>query len=561
MRDRLFDVYVVDRGLNEDAKSVFVTLLDLTGARRGVLAFLLSTFIFLFNATACFAAPSIPFTVAFSEPVIVTGTPRLNLTVGVTSRTADYTGGSGTSSLTFAYQTQPGDLDLDGITLSNSLDFTNGSITDLSGNALASLIFTIPNTTGIKVDYPSLFLDCINNTYSFNGVSYGSLTGIAAALGGSFSRSTSATYFDSAGVMQSAAVDVPRFDYNPTTLAARGLLLEEARTNALRNGNVTGSIAGTPGTLPTNWGIGGGGLGALSQQVVGTGTEKGVPYVDFRIFGTASVSSFFLYFENATAIVAAQAQIWTSSFYAKLAAGTLANVSLQHIIYERNVSGTALVSGSTIMTLTGTLTRYVATRTLTNASTARLVSAIQFNTNVGQPIDVTVRFGGIQLERGAFVTSYIPTSGSAASRAADSLVISSTGWVGAGPETLFAQADAVLPQSAWAPLLAHNQNYSGNRYLLLSSTGNVTAGYSGVNVATVGAATSNTAFKAGGSFTASNTYAALNGVVASGAALSNGTDVTAGIGVAGSASLNGHLMVLKYYPLGVSSAQLQLLTQ
>lgn len=47
----------------------------------------------------------------------------------------------------------------------------------------------------------------------------------------SFSRSSTGTNFDAAGVMQTAASNVPRKGHDPATGAVRGLLVEEQRTN------------------------------------------------------------------------------------------------------------------------------------------------------------------------------------------------------------------------------------------------------------------------------------------------------------------------------------------
>jgi hypothetical protein len=46
-----------------------------------------------------------------------------------------------------------------------------------------------------------------------------------------FTRSTTATFVGSDGLIQSSAINAARFDYNPTTLAPLGLLIEEQRVN------------------------------------------------------------------------------------------------------------------------------------------------------------------------------------------------------------------------------------------------------------------------------------------------------------------------------------------
>jgi hypothetical protein len=50
-----------------------------------------------------------------------------------------------------------------------------------------------------------------------------------------FTRASTAWAHNSSGVLTSFATNAPRFAYNPTTLAARGLLIEEARTNLFGN--------------------------------------------------------------------------------------------------------------------------------------------------------------------------------------------------------------------------------------------------------------------------------------------------------------------------------------
>jgi hypothetical protein len=97
------------------------------------------------------AAANLDFTVATSEPVVVTGVPRLAIDVGGLTRYATYASGSGTSALTFSYAVQAGDFDANGITLASPLDLNGGAITDIAGNPASSLTFTLPDTSALKV--------------------------------------------------------------------------------------------------------------------------------------------------------------------------------------------------------------------------------------------------------------------------------------------------------------------------------------------------------------------------------------------------------------------------
>ena len=56
---------------------------------------------------------------------------------------------------------------------------------------------------------------------------------LAARIGPTptFTRASTATFVGSNGLIQTAAVNAARFDHDPVTLASRGLLIEEGRTN------------------------------------------------------------------------------------------------------------------------------------------------------------------------------------------------------------------------------------------------------------------------------------------------------------------------------------------
>jgi len=91
------------------------------------------------------------FVLRFSEPVVVTGRPRLPLAVGLVGQRAEYVSGSGTDRLVFRWTVPAGLSAPAGIRVARQITLPAGAaIADLAGNA-ALPAFTPPATTGIRI--------------------------------------------------------------------------------------------------------------------------------------------------------------------------------------------------------------------------------------------------------------------------------------------------------------------------------------------------------------------------------------------------------------------------
>ena len=101
------------------------------------------------------AGEQIDVEVAFDIAVNVTGTPRLALSLGGGTRQAEYSGGSGTKTLTFSYGVQFADRDSDGVgVVASALSLAGGTIQSALGtNAALNLgSHAIATASGHKVD-------------------------------------------------------------------------------------------------------------------------------------------------------------------------------------------------------------------------------------------------------------------------------------------------------------------------------------------------------------------------------------------------------------------------
>jgi hypothetical protein len=268
-------------------------------------------------------------------------------------------------------------------------------------------------SAGGGVFFSGTTLDMIFAANTYKGATPANLTATRASTG--YAEDTS-------GVWSS-------FGNNVARITDRGLLVEEARTNSIRNNSMQGAVAGTPGTMPTNWlSYFSSGTGVTST-IVGTGTENGIDYIDIRLSGTHSGSAqWSIAFESTTGIVAATAQVWAASAFIKVADGSLTGISSTLLGIDENTSGGSYVAGGTgAITLTNSFSRHSYVRTLTGGGTvARAMPFFRMSIAGSTAIDITLRIGWPQLELGAFATSPIRTTSGAVTRAADDVSLQTT---------------------------------------------------------------------------------------------------------------------------------------
>ncbi len=233
-------------------------------------------------------------------------------------------------------------------------------------------------------------------------------------------RPSNATFLDAAGALVEVGPNVLR----PLFVAGAqvGNLVEAAATNYVRNPRAEGAVAGTPGTTPPDWGISFG--TGLTGSIVGSGTYNGVPYLDIGVSGTMGGTGTGLainvYLDNSNAEVV-NGDTWTESCWAQIVSGTLPagqTLSLQMGQYGGTTEYPGLICATPYA-----WTRYANPQVITGGNTSA-DAMVWVYANAGQVVDLTLRIGGPQFEKGAPATSLIlPPAGSPGSstRAADTI--------------------------------------------------------------------------------------------------------------------------------------------
>ncbi len=555
-----------DYGYGINAKPMLVSpkVFSLGGDGRVRGAFFALTLL-SFVPSPAYAALNIPITVNLSEAVTVTGTPQIAVDVGGTTRYATYTSGTGTNALTFTLAPQAGDVDLDGVTVASPIQLNGGTIKDSKGND-ATLTFTPPNTSNVKVNYPSLGMDFVYDSdgrYTLNGTAYNDLTSFLTATGGSFTRASIGTYFDSSGNLQTAASGVPRFDYDPVTHAAKGILIEEGRSNSITYSDQLNNAAWTKVATTVSADVATSPIGTASaDKVIATATTA-QHYVDSPAVSLISGNSYtysmftkaaeWSYIQIALPTSAYGPNVWANfnlSTGAVASTGASAVATIQSVgsgWYRISVKGTSGTT-NTLKFATIPLQSDLASRapTFTGDSTSG------------------VYVWGVQAEQGTFPTSFIPTTTTTATRAADLITIPTGSWYSQSHGAVFSSVSWQSGTGSGFPSFMRiddttNANYWNFFYNMAAATIGVDGINGGVSQGsfTQSSATSGS-IRMASAQAFNNTNTAFNGVLKTLDTSWNPPTVTqlAFYNTNAARWINK----FKYYPARVIDAQLQLLS-
>jgi hypothetical protein len=389
-----------------------------------------------------------------------------------------------------------------------------------------------------------------------------------------FTRASVGTYVGRDGLIKTAGVDEARFDHDPDTLESLGLLIEEQRTNSIAYSDGIGSGWGGNGvTLTTINSVNGpdGIAGVTEIRDNNSNSYHAGYYGTVPVDGSSNytVSAWLKKGPNYRSDIGSGGRF---QIYCDRGTGSPASVQITFnfdtLVGQNNVTSSSL-------------TQYPngwirVTFTFTSNAAANVTPHFLLGNGGQYQGDATnsVYLWGAQIEAGTFPTSYIPTSGSSATRTQDNASIT-----GASFNNFYNQTEGtivsrfkggrrfVFPSSIenWSRVVGYGP---GNKALLSSgNTGNNHIHiYNGTQVHNIflgpdhinGFTTAAVGFGSNSATLADAGYVAETD--AGGWTTPTVDKFVLGNDGSGQYSLNGYIDKIHYYPQRLTNAQLQLLT-
>jgi hypothetical protein len=281
-----------------------------------------------------------------------------------------------------------------------------------------------------------------------------------------FTRASTATFVGSDGLIQSAAINDARFDHDPVTLASRGLLIEESRTNLLLQNQNFGTTWTTSALNVT---------GTPAYLNVATAPD-GTTTADKLIANTSSSTH---QFRQDVTLVSGTTYSLTCYFkaaeqqFASFAAFGVANGNVDWVSLF-NVSSspsTGSFNGFTSPSVTSVGNGWIRCSAILTATASGSLSirigGAGASTVGGQfymgDNSSGVLVWGAQIEAGAFPTSYIPTTSASVVRSVDLCSITGsafTGFYNQSEGTLFAQTTKTSTNTNAFIVAANNNSFN-----------------------------------------------------------------------------------------------------
>ena len=390
-----------------------------------------------------------------------------------------------------------------------------------------------------------------------------------------FTRASTSTYFNSAGVLTSSAIDTPRFDYNPSTLAAQGLLIEEQRVNLLTYSNNLENAAWTKTNATVTANVTTSPDGNVNSKAVIEDTATTVFHtltgaaVISGVSGAAYTLSIFAKPAGRTKFLL---QIDTPGFgngncIFDVASGTIGAPNGTASAPKITPVGNGWYRCSVLMTATGSFTS-VDLKVI-------LINALDQQQYTGDGVSGIYLYGA-QLEAGSFATSYIPTTTTALTRAADVASVNTLSpWYNASEGTLYTEYSIPFDSSVniFPIAAAISDNTFSNAIASYLRTVDDTArqavrvgGVAQTDITSGAAYVYGTTLKQVSAYKVNDFAISVNGA-AVGVDTSGTVPVVDRMGLGGNSVtggslnyLNGYLRRITYYPRRLSNAELISLT-
>ncbi|MEN6301365.1 MAG: hypothetical protein ABFD96_01495 [Armatimonadia bacterium] len=439
-----------------------------------------------------------------------------------------------------------------------------GSVTSVgNGWYRVSMVFVAPAATASGVVVVGSAASGSSDTYTGNGTS-----GIYL-WGAQLEANATATDY----TRNNGGVFPPRLDYDPVTLAPKGLLVEEQRTNLFTYSEQFDGPSWTPTNLTVTANSTTSPDGTVDADTLNEGTATGVHSIA-QVFSATTGTSYALsvYLKNGDAR------------YAQLFFGSAGHGSTAFANFDLQAGTVGTVGAAATASIQPAGNGWyrctiVAAATATTASASAQIGVITSSTSArAESYTGASKFfyaWGIQTEAGSFATSYIPTVASQVTRTADVATITGANfsqWYNQSEGTFVVEADVLsVANTNDSNLIAlYTGTFTAMRQWIwpgAPTTPRMTVLANGGSQAELVAASgiaANATFKIASAYKTNDFSASFNGATpvtdTSGTVPTGFSQLNIGSYTGFIGFMSGHIRSVRYYPTRLSNAQLQALT-